>query len=59
MVNAETRRPGWKPDAEPRQNLEPHLKLHGMPLAVVEAYRLHAREALERPGETDRGILTA
>src|SRR5687768_1050437 len=30
-----------------------------MPLAIIEADGLHARKALQRPGETDGGVLAA
>ena len=35
------------------------VELDGVALAVVEAQRLHAREAAERPGEAGGGILAA
>ena len=36
-----------------------YLELGTMALLVVEADGLHARKALERPGQTDGGILSS
>ena len=35
------------------------VELDGVALAVVEAQRLHARKAVQRPGEAGGGILAA
>jgi hypothetical protein len=59
MVVAKTRGPFRAQAPQAFANGRPHRKLHRMALAVVEADSLDACEALERPGETDGGILPA
>src|SRR5581483_9810705 len=42
-----------------RADFRPHVELDAVALAVIEADRFHARETIERPGETNGGILPA
>ena len=59
MVFAEPRAPWWKHCSD---SLADHGLLHQLdlvPLAVSEAYGLHALVAIECPRQADSGVLTA
>ena len=59
MVLAQPRFPVRLERRQPLAQARPHVELDRMALAVVEADGLHAREAFQRPGQADGGILPA
>ena len=59
MVVAQPRFPGRPQRRQRKAQARPQLKLDRMALAVIEADRLYACEALERPSQADRRVLPA
>jgi hypothetical protein len=59
MIVTEALRPARESRPDARQDGFPRVELDAVALAVVEADRLDARIALERPGKAGRGILSS
>jgi predicted carbohydrate-binding protein with CBM5 and CBM33 domain len=59
MIIAQARFPVRPQLSHVRAKSAAHGELNGMPLAIIEADGLDAREALERPSETNGRILSA
>jgi hypothetical protein len=59
MIRAELRRPVRELGAQRAENRRADVQFHPVALAIVEADRLDAREAVKRPGQAGRRILPA
>ena len=59
VILAEPGPPRWKVLSDGVEDAGPDVELHAMSLAIIEADRLHAFEAVERPGQAGRRVLPA
>lgn len=59
MILAEPRLPFGFKRRHAFPQARPHIEFDHMALAIIEAHGLDAREALQRPGQRDGGVLPA